>query len=53
MEHHPGCLIATQGKLPLQEQGGEAAFVRRHQVSGPEPNRQGEPRFVQDRSSRQ
>jgi hypothetical protein len=53
MEHHPGRLIATQGKLALQEQGGEAPLVRSHQVSGPEPNRQGDLRVMQNRSGRQ
>src|SRR5207247_635346 len=52
MEHHPCCLITSQGKLTLQQQGREAALISGHQVGGPEPNRQWDFRVVQNRSGR-
>ena len=53
MEHHPGRFIPAQGELALQEQRRETALVSRHQVSGPEPNRQRNFCVMQDRSGRQ
>ncbi len=50
VEHHPGCLIAPQPELALQEQGREAALVRGDQVCRPEPRRQRLLGVVQDRA---
>jgi len=46
-EHHPRRLVASQTKLPLQEKRRDAALIRSHQVSRPEPNRQRRFRVMQ------
>ena len=40
VENHPGRLIPADPKLALEQKGGQASLVRRHQVGGPEPRRE-------------
>jgi hypothetical protein len=53
MEHHPRGFIATEAELALEQERGHAAFVDRHQVRRPKPERQRSLRVVKDRAGRQ
>ena len=53
VEHHPRGFIAAQAELALEQERGDAALVRRHQVCGPKPLRQRRLRVVQNRSGGQ
>lgn len=53
VEHHPGGFVPPQTELPLQQQRRDTPLVGRHQIRGPEPLRQRDPRVVQNRPGRQ
>ena len=52
VQHHPGRLVTSQTQLALQEKRRDATFIRGHEVSRPEPNRQRRFRVMQNRPRR-
>jgi hypothetical protein len=48
VEDHPGRLITLDPELALEQEGRKTSLVRRHQVRGPEPRREGRLRVVKD-----
>src|SRR5258708_29619241 len=48
VEHHPCCLVASQTKLALQKKRREPTLIGGHQISSPEPDRQGDLGVMKD-----
>ena len=53
VKHHPRGLVASQGKLALEEERRDPALIGGHQVGSPEPNCQRRFRIMQNRPGRQ
>src|SRR5260370_629805 len=48
VEHHPCCLVASQTKLALQKKRRDPTLIGGHQISSPEPDRQGDLGVMKD-----
>src|SRR6202030_3616947 len=52
VEHHPCCLVASQTKLALQKKRRDPTLIGGHQISSPEPDRQGDLGVMKNRLRR-
>src|SRR5580693_6046245 len=48
VQHHPCCLVALQTKLALQKKRRDPTLIGSHQISSPEPDRQGDLGVMKD-----
>src|SRR5271169_2136254 len=52
VQTHPSRLVASQAQNPLESQGADPILLTRHPPHRPEPNRQGRPGALKNRSRR-